>query len=72
MYCVCLPIFLYSLYCPIYSPTITVTGLVSAIYLTGTSGILVLFALVVTFNPLLPIIDRKELCLLDSIIPRFA
>ena len=72
MYYVRLPIFLYSLYCPIYGQTITVTGLVSAISLTGTSGIMVLFALVVTFNSPLPIIDRKELCLSDSMIPRFA
>ena len=63
MYCVCLPILLYSVYCRIYGPTITVTGLVSGLSLTGTSGIMVLFALVVTFNPPLLIIDRKGLCL---------
>ena len=67
-----LPIFLYSLCCPIYGPRITVTGLVLAISLAGTSGTMELWAFAVTFNPPLPRIDRNELCRLDSMIPRLA
>ena len=67
-----LPIFVYSLRSAIYGPTITVRGLISAISLTGTPDIMELLAFAGTFNPDLPSIDRNELCLLDSMIPRLA
>ena len=71
-YFIYLLMFLYSLYCPIHGPTITVTGPVAAISLTGTFGTVELLAFAVTFNPPLPTIDQNELCLLNSMIPRLS